>query len=116
MFLSKKILCGLLGCLLGLFLLFSMPKTTEAMLGFGGKILNITPCANGLLLTTGLPTARLFMWTPGISFTYLWYQIRIGSNILGAYSPGGSCIFPNGCFFCGAIPAKGTIIKIGTSL
>lgn len=86
------------------------------MLGFGGKILNTTPCANGLLLTIGLPRGGLFMWTPGLSISFLWYQIRIGANALGIYSPGGACVSPYGCFFCGAIPAKGTILKIGTSL
>lgn len=90
------------------------PKPAGAFLGFGGRILNITPCANGLLLIIGPPRPGLFMWMPG-TLTFAWYQLRPGPWALGSFVPGGACVCPNGCCHCGAIPALGTITMIGTS-
>lgn len=91
-----------------------LAKPVEAFLGFGGKILNAIPCANGLLLTIGLPRGGLFLWTPATR-TFLWYQLKPGPWALGGYVPGGSCVCPYGNCELGAIPALGTIKMIGTS-
>lgn len=93
-----------------------LPKRVEAVLGFGGRILNVTSCANGLLLTIGPPRPGLFMWMPG-TLTFSWYQLRSGPWALGTYFPGGVCVCPNGCCppYCPPIPALGTMIMIGTS-
>lgn len=110
--LKKSFICLLLGVIFLSFIFWAKPA--DALLGFGGRILNVTSCANGRLLAIGLPRPGLFMWTP-VTLTYSWYQIRTGPWALGAYTPGGACVCPNGCCKCGAIPALGTMTIIGTS-
>lgn len=85
-------------------------KPVDAILGFGGRILKVVPCDNGLMLTIGPPRPGLFMLMPG-SLTFSWYQVRQGPWALGAYTPGGVCVL-----FAVPIPVMGTITVMGTSL
>lgn len=95
------------------FFFWPKPAAAIAFLGFGGRILNTIPCANGLLLTIGPPRPGLYMWMWG-TLTFAWYQLRPPAWALGTFFPGGACICPYGA--CpGVIPALGTIIMIGTS-
>jgi len=102
--------------LLALIIIFWVrPAEAAGMpLNFGGRILGLITCADGFLLTIGSPKPGLFMWMWGTP-TFAWWQIRVGPWVLGNYSPGGVCVCPYGCCECGAIPALGTIIMIGTS-
>lgn len=106
---SKKLFSLLLlGLIVSLFIFW--PRPAEAILGFGGRILNVTLCVNGMLFTIGPPVGGLFMWVPG-TLTFAYAQLRPGPWSLGAYIPGGVCIIPPL-----VIPAMGTMIMIGTSL
>ena len=106
---SKKLFSLLLlGLIVPLFIFW--PRPAEAILGFGGNILWVTPCANGLLLLIGPPVGGLFMWMWGTP-TFLYGQLRPGPWSLGSWIPGGVCVIPPF-----VIPALGTIIMIGTSL
>ena len=110
---KKSFICLFLGIICVSFIFSAKPA--EAILGFGGRILNITPCANGSLLLIGSPRPGLFMWTPA-TLTFSWYQQwRPGPWALGGYIPGGACACPYGQCEVGAIPALGTIMMIGTS-
>jgi len=80
----------------------------------GGRILSVIPCANGKLLYVGPPRAGAFLFGAG-SRLYRWYSLRPGAWVLGTASPGGACICPYNNCKLGAIPAKGTIIMLGTS-
>lgn len=111
--LKKYFFCLLLGLIFLSFIFWA--KSAQAILGFGGKILNITPCANGSLIAVGPPRSGLFMWTLGTR-TFAWRQLRPGPWALGSYVPGGSCVCPYGQCEIGAIPALGTMTTIGTSL
>jgi len=106
---SKKIFSWLL---LGLIILLfiSWPKPARAVLGFGGRITNVTICLNGMLFAIGPPVGGLFMYVPG-TLTFAYAQLRPGPWALGGFTPGGVCILP-----FGSIPALGTMIMIGTSL
>ena len=89
-------------------------ESAQAILGFGGRILHLTPCANGTLIAIGPPRSGLFMGMPG-TLTFAWRQLRPGPWALGSYVPGGTCVCPYGQCEVGAIPALGTMKAIGTS-
>jgi hypothetical protein len=93
---------------------FLFPKKSLALIGFGARILFVTPCTNGLMLTIGpFPSsgAYLLTTTPP-SKIYAFYKIKPGSWTLGGYTPGGACLVPPGA----PIPVIGTINMMGTSL
>ena len=111
--LKKLFFCLFLGIISLSFIFWAKPA--DAILGFGGKILHVTPCATGMLLTIGPPRPGLFMWMP-TTLTFSWYQQwRPGPWALGTYVPGGACVCPYYQCWAGAIPALGTMTSIGTS-
>jgi len=111
---SKKLFSLLfLGLIVSSFIFW--PRLAEAILGgfgFGGIILGVTPCLNGILFTIGPPRGGLFMWMPG-TLIFAYAQLRPGPWALGGYTPGGSCILPTVPPII--IPALGTMTMIGTS-
>jgi len=94
-------------------------KPSKAILEFGGPITNVfyCPCSWNLAIAVGLPSPGLFMYQPGVTMVYSFYQLfRPGPWVLGTYTPGGSCMqfIPYGCAPM-AFP-QGTITEVGTSL
>ena len=79
---------------------------------FGGRILKVITCDEGLLITIGWPRGGEFMFTAG-SILYAWYQIyRPGPWALGIALP----IF-EACTIDGEPIGGGLIMhKVGTSL
>ncbi|MDP3052734.1 MAG: hypothetical protein Q8N22_02110 [bacterium] len=106
---KQSFTCLFLGIVFLSFVFWAKPA--EAILGFGGRILEITLCDEGELITIGPPRPGLFLLTPG-SLIFSWYQIRKGPWAFGAYVPGGICTILG---FPVAFPL-GTITIIGTSL
>lgn len=92
-------------------------KTSNAMLGFGGRIASVVPCtcSANLMITIAGVRGGVFSFEPG-SLPFAWYQIyRPGPWARGTYVPGNVCLWivPDGC---AGIPTMGTIIEVGTSL
>ena len=96
---------------------FSMGvKTTNAMLGFGGKIAWVMPCPCSMNLAIMIVGVKggVFSFEPG-SIPFAWYQIfHAGPWALGTYIPGNVCLWfiPDGC---AGFPTMGTILDVGTS-
>ena len=99
-------------------------KKAEAIpaLNFGGRILTVIPCtcSGTLLVTVGPPKPGVFVYVPGASFLYSFYQIyKPGSFVLGNYIPGGICLASAKKLLgtkCIPLPNMGTITQVGTSL
>lgn len=94
-------------------------KPSKAVLQFGGQITSVfyCPCSANLAIVVGPPSPGVFMYQPGVSMVYAWYQIfRPGPWVLGTYTPGGACMMfiPYGCAPMAA--PMGTITQVGTSL
>lgn len=83
------------------------------LFSFGGFVFNQTFCANGVLLFAGPPRGGLYMYSGGA--LYARYAPFAGHWVVGLASPGGACVCPNGNCEAGAIPARGTIVIVGTS-
>lgn len=96
-----------------------VPKQTQASLGitipFGGPVLALTPCLNGILVALGPPTPMLIMYPWG-ALSHLYGPPRNpGQWILGQAVPGGACVLV-GFIFNIVIPAQATIIEHGSSV
>ena len=93
-----------------------IPLQTNAVdLPFGGQIITIFPCANGLRLTLSAPTPGMYMYTPA-SFSYLnGPPSHTKQWLLGMAGPSYVCLVPCHVGLCpaGAGPA---IIFHGSSL
>jgi hypothetical protein len=94
-------------------------KSSKAIIPFGGPITSVfyCPCSANLAVVVGPPSPGIFMYQPGASTVYAFYQIfRPGPWVLGNYVPGGACMMfiPYGCAPM-AFP-MGTINEVGTSL
>lgn len=103
--LNKKLII-----LVFVFILFFAPyHKSHAAMGFGGQIISISLCSNGLLLLVGPPVGGVFLLPPNAKI-YPFFSLKRGSWLLGTYLPGGVCNL-------GAIniPTQGTIIMTGTS-
>lgn len=95
-------------------------KTSNAILGFGGKVTHFEPCpesANYAIFITGRTTSGYFMWEPTtINHTHGSQQLfSTGSWALGTYAPVGVCVIsivPPVTI----VPIMGTMIRVGTSL
>lgn len=101
--------------------LFYYAKTVYGIGAFGGRITAIRYCicSANLEVTVGPPSGGVFIYQPGASMLYAYYQIfRPGAWVLGSYSPGGSCVqlIPGTPPWCLPYPAMGTITQAGTSL
>jgi len=112
-----------------LILLLFFPLASFAFIPFGGPILNIVPCCNGLMLTInkyyrywpGLPPTLiepgtyLFQW--GLSNLIVGFLMP-GQQSLGMSIPGGVCLTTTNPFVpCSTpIPTMYTILFVGTSM
>ncbi len=91
-------------------------KKADALipLPFGGRIIAVVPCTNGILVTVSPPWPGMFMFEFAATVPFAYYQFyRPGPAIKGTYFAGGSCILPPPA---PPIPAMGTMIIVGTSL
>lgn len=91
---------------------FVMPIVAHAQLtNFGGKIVFSRPCLippGAWSITVGLPRPGQFVYIPGVSRLYQYFQIfRIGPSVLGT-AAGFSPCFPLG--------GGQIILQVGTSL
>lgn len=98
---------------------FRFAPQGQALTGtfFGGRIVAVTYCCNGIFLTIGPPAPGIFMVT-ATSLIYPYHNIYApGANAIGTALPiPGTCQNPK--FFCAPLPpltAIGRITKIGTS-
>jgi uncharacterized membrane protein YgcG len=98
-------------------------KTKAATMGshglyiFGGMINDIELCCNGLKLEIGNPRSGTFMFTPGLSKLYMWYNISTDQCVLGDAYPFGVCIKPASWPPCSdEEEVDGTIRQMGTTL
>lgn len=94
-------------------------KSSKAIIPFGGPVTAVAycPCSGNLAIVVGPPGPGIFMYQPGASTVYSFYQIfRPGPWVLGTYTPGGSCMMfiPYGC--APMLFPMGTIDEVGTSL
>jgi hypothetical protein len=110
-------------------LLLFFPLISFAFVPFGGPILNVFPCCNGLMLTIN----KYYRFSPGGpptlaevgTYLFQWGYSRLivgafipGSQSLGLATPGGVCLVaPNPLAPCSTpIPTLYTIFFIGTSI
>ncbi|OHA81427.1 MAG: hypothetical protein A2675_00105 [Candidatus Yonathbacteria bacterium RIFCSPHIGHO2_01_FULL_51_10] len=85
---------------------------------FGGPIVwvDYCTCSGNMRLTIGPPVPGRYVFQPGASMLYLFYQVyRPGPWTLGGGTAGGSCSIYVGTG-CATLPTSGTIRMIGTSL
>jgi len=104
--------------LLVLFLFnFWQPEPAQALgtIPFGGRILWVEYCCNGIDLVVGPPRPGEFMFTRG-SILHAYYNIyEVGPWVLGLAAPGGVCQMVYSFPPCLPRPVEGTIIRVGTS-
>ena len=110
----KKIIVFLAVIAFAVLLVIGPPKIYAAKgLPFGGRIVYLQPCLNGLLVVVGTPdikSAGPYIITPA-TIVRAFYSPLVGNAIKGSYIPGIPC-------FVGpiSIPTKGAITEFGTSL
>lgn len=89
-------------------------------LPFGGLVGFVQPCtcSCGAVVVVGPPVGGSFLYCPGITQVFAYYQIpRPAVWLLGLYTPGGACLIWAGKLCVPApIQPMGTIIMTGTSL
>lgn len=86
---------------------------------FGGLILNVfyCNCSFNLAVVVGPPVGGVYMYQPGASLIYAYYQIfRSGPWVLGTFVPGGACMQYVGFGCSPMVIPTGTIVTAGTSL
>lgn len=89
-------------------------------LPFGGFVYSVTPCScsGSFLLHVSPPVPGDYLYVPGLTTVYPWYQIpRSLVWLLGDFFPGGACWIWVSADppYCAPIPAVGTINFVGTS-
>lgn len=92
----------------------SFPAISRAVVGlpFGGRIVFVLPCVNGLLIVVaGLPVPGPYIITPAV-IPYAHYAPFPGNKIQGSFVPGIPCYIPPFV----VIPTLGAVTKFGTSL
>lgn len=92
-------------------------KTSDAMFGFGGRIVSVVPCPCSMNLAITIAGIRggIFSLEPGV-LPFAWYQIfRPGPWAKGTYVPGNVCLWPIP-YGCAGFPTMGTILEVGTSM
>ncbi len=110
----KKLLILIILCVAALLFFFNNSEAHAQEIGFpfGGRIIAVTPCINGLMVILGPPTPMRLMYPIGaVSFPYGPPRTP-GQWILGKAVPGGVCTL--GIFI--HIPTAGTILFQGSSL
>jgi len=86
----------------------------QGVLAFGGRIILVEYCCNGVAITVGPPRPGRFLLTSG-TILYPYYNVYTpGPSVLGTAIPGGicheaatACVVP--------IPVAGTVTMIGSS-
>lgn len=84
---------------------------------FGGKSQQITycTCSNAILHKVGPPVGGNFVYVPGQTTLYQYYQIYTsGVQLLGNYQSGGQCLVYRGTT-CTEEQVDGTMTQVGTS-
>jgi hypothetical protein len=64
----------------------------NGMYCFGGLIKEVKVCCNGLKLKIGQPRDGTFMFMPGLSHLYMWWNLSKGQCVLGDAYPVGICL------------------------
>lgn len=99
--------------------LFYYAKTAYGIGGFGGPIISIVYCPvqASFAAVIGPPSGGTFMYVPGATNIYAFYQIfRPGAWTVGLEVPGGACqgFSRRGIF--DILSPNGILIEVGTSL
>jgi len=81
--------------LLMLLTLMAIPGAAYAQLPFGGPIVSLFPCLNGLSVIVGPPRGGQFFYIPSSSFSYLFGPpASAGQNLLGMAGGFAVCLIP----------------------
>jgi hypothetical protein len=108
----KKLLLLIIIVVAAWFFFFKDAEAQVVGFPFGGRIIGVTPCTNGLMVILGPPTPMRLMYSP-LSRSFSYGPPRTpGQWLLGTARPGGVCNL--GVFL--SIPTAGTIIMQGSSL
>lgn len=116
----KKIsLTLILFALVGLIFFFGggyLKTSGQGFIPFGGRILFVEYCCNGIALTIGPPRPGRFLLTSG-SLIYPYFNVyRPGPNVLGTAIPAAGTPCLEAAALCLVpIPVVGIITKIGSS-
>ena len=105
------------GSFIGGAFLFTRVALGQVPLIFGGPILwvDYCTCSGNIRLTVGPPVPGAYVFQPGRSIPFLFYQLyRPGPFVLGNATTGGSCSIYVGDG-CATLPTLGTIFMVGTS-
>ena len=88
----------------------------QGLIPFGGRILLVEYCCNGIAITVGAPRPGRFMITTG-SIIYPYYNVyRPGPNVLGTAVPAaGTPCFEAATLCLVPIPVLGIVNQIGSS-
>lgn len=92
-------------------------KSSKALLGFGGEIVNVIPCIDeaSYAIVIGTPKPGVYIWTPA-TIMYQYYNLWTpGPWVLGGYipSPGLTCSDLGVPLIAGI---NGIIESVGTSM
>ena len=93
------------------------PPAVEAIgfLQIVGRIVNVTPCCNGLMLTLAGPRPGNYMYYFQTSILLPYFNIFTpGPSVLGRGLPGGVCQ-PMATACITSIPTVGSFVSVGTS-
>lgn len=86
---------------------------------FGGFVSFVEwcSCSGNAIVTVGPPRGGRFLYQPGATQVFEFFQIpRVGVWLLGNYSPGSGVCLQGAGKICIPIPHQGTITIVGTSL
>lgn len=96
----------------------SGPSIIPIFRPFGGRVYAVTwcTCSSGVVIYVGPPKGGPYLYLPGFTRVYEYYQIpRVGPWVLGNYVPGPVCLVVAGKT-CAVIPHQGAITIVGTSI
>lgn len=88
----------------------------QGLIPFGGRILLVEYCCNGVAITVGAPRPGRFMITSGTVIFPFYNVFTPGPNVLGTAIPAAGTPCMEAALFCLVpIPVLGIIDKIGSS-
>ena len=102
--------------LIGFSLKMTQPARAQfnGQFNFGGRILDVEYCCNGVAITVGPPSPGVYLFDD-TSTLYPYYNVfSPGPNVVGSAIPGGVCE-DIGLLECLPVPVLGTIVQVGTS-
>ncbi|MBI2097826.1 MAG: hypothetical protein HYT46_02765 [Candidatus Vogelbacteria bacterium] len=116
---SKIYLVMLLAAALGMIFFFGggyLKASGQGLIPFGGRILVVEYCCNGVAITVGAPRPGRFLITSGTIIFPFYNVFTPGPNVLGTALPaGGTPCFEAVAFCLVPLPVLGIVSQIGSS-